>query len=127
MHKRWPVLYVGDQISTKIRSSYQNNVWAERPTQPWTPEDFQYVQLEKNLDFDYHIDLSDLLSDKSIIPERGQWIYEYDQQAYRTKYGRFPMGPPPTSRSVIVHYLRRDKITTDEVLDRIQTNTVPDS
>lgn len=36
----------------------------------WRPEDFVHFILEKNLDFDYHIDIADLLSDKSIIPKK---------------------------------------------------------
>lgn len=37
------------------------------------------------------------------------------------------MGPTPTSKSVIVHYLKREKVTTEEVLSKIQANTIPDA
>jgi len=66
---------------------------------PWTPEDFQHVILEKNLDFDYHVDASELISDKSIIPSLDQWVYEYDRQAHRILHGRLSAGPPQTSKS----------------------------
>ncbi|AWI42881.1 RNA-dependent RNA polymerase [Formica exsecta virus 4] len=124
-HKRWPVVRLGMNVPYKIKRDYVNNQWSERPTVPWKSEEFEHVHLEKNLDFDYHIDMTDLLSDKSIIPSREQWIHEYDKQAHRTQWGRFPTGPPPTSKSVVVHYLKQDRITVKEVIDKLQDGNLP--
>ncbi|AYW51538.1 L polymerase RdRp [Formica fusca virus 1] len=124
-HKRWPVVRMSIYTPYKIRRDYLNNQWSEKPSTPWRPEEFEHVFMEKNLDFDYHIDMTDLLSDKSIIPSREQWIHEFDKQAHRTIWGRFPSGPPPTSKSVVVHYLKQDKITVKEVIDKLQTGNLP--
>lgn len=100
-------------------------MWDETPSNPWRPEDFEHVKLVKNLDFDYHVNLTDLLSDKSIIPELHQWIHEYDKQAHRTMYGVFPKGSPPTSKSAVVHYLSKERITVKEVIDSLQDMHIP--
>lgn len=123
-HKRWPVVRLSSATPIKIKRDYLNNQWSEKPVAPWHSEEFEHVFLEKNLDFDYHVDMTDLLSDKSIIPSRQQWIHEYDKQAYRTKWGRFPQGPPPTSKSVVVHYLKQDRITVKEIIDKLQTGVL---
>lgn len=104
---RWPVLHIGSLTPSKITYNYKNNIWEESPVSPWRAEDFQHIYFEKSLDFDYHVDIADLLSDKSIIPGLTHWIHEYDRQAHRTLYGRFPTGPPPESKSVIIHYLKK--------------------
>lgn len=124
-HKRWPIVRMTSQTPYKIKKDYLNNQWSEKPFLPWHPEEFEHIHLEKNLDFDYHIDMTDLLSDKSIIPSREQWIHEYDKQAHRTKWGRFPQGPAPTSKSVVVHYLKQDRITVKEVIDKLQAGNLP--
>lgn len=49
-----------------------------------------------------YVDPSDLLSDKSIVPTRKHWVYEFDKQAHRTLYGHFPTTPPFLSKSVII-------------------------
>lgn len=126
-HIRWPIVKMDKRASNKIKRNYQNNLWDETPTNPWRPEDFAYIYLQKNLDFDYHVDLTDLLSDKSIIPSLDQWVHEYDKQAHRTLHGRFPTGPPPTSKSAVVHYLSKESITVKEVIDQLQEQSIPQS
>ncbi|QPB73978.1 RdRp [Hymenopteran orino-related virus OKIAV85] len=125
--KRWPLATLETSTPQKVVYCYRNNLWTETADNPWKPEDFQHVILQKNLDFDYHVDIADLLADKSIIPSKEQWIHEYDKQAHRTKYGYFPRGPPPTSKSVIVTYLQKESITVQEVIDQLQKGDIPAS
>lgn len=98
-HKRWPVVTVELEAPYKIRKNYLNNLWDERATASWCPENFQHIVLDKNLDFDYHVDISDLLSDKSIIPERAQWIHKYDHRtrptAHYTEHSHRDLLPHP--------------------------------
>jgi len=56
----------------KIRLNYINNIWEKTPSKPWISKDFDHVTFQKNLDFDYHIDITDLLANKSIIPGLSQ-------------------------------------------------------
>lgn len=124
-HKRWPIVEISRDAPYKIKRNYINNLWDETAAKPWIPEDFEFVVLSKNLDFDYHVDITDLLSDKSIIPSLDQWIYEYNKQAHRTKYGRFPTGPPPSSKSVVVHYLSQRHISVTDVMKQLATGFIP--
>lgn len=120
-HKRWPILHIDHRAPIKIAKNYINNTWNETSSNPWTPEDFEHITLRKNLDFDYHIDTSDLLSDKSIIPG----FIQYDKQAHRTNYEFFSRGLPPVSKSVIVHYLSQKSICIKDVIDQLQNGVVP--
>lgn len=124
--RRWPIIHIKAGTPDKIKKNYQNNLWDEKPSSPWTPEDFQNVLLDRNLDFDYHIDTSDLLSDKSIIPGKSQWIHEFDKQAHRTLHGFFPTGPSPTFKSAVIHYLQLENISVKDVLDILQSGNIPD-
>ncbi|QMP82162.1 RNA-dependent RNA polymerase [Hymenopteran orino-related virus OKIAV87] len=123
---KWPEVEVLPTAPNFIQHSYHNNLWTEKPDVPWRPEDFQDVRLRHTLTFDYHVDTSDLISDKSIIPARDQWIHEYDKQAHKTKYGYFPRGPPPTSKSVVIDYLERETIDVKSIIETISTRQVPD-
>jgi len=123
--RRWPSMTMTN-VPQKIKINYINNTWDEKPQAPWSPEDFSGMIFEKNLDFDYHIDTSDLLSDKAIIPEKAQWVHEYDKQAHRTHHGFFPRGPPPSSKSVVVHYLQQERICVKDVLDVLESGILPD-
>ncbi|UDL13960.1 MAG: RNA dependent RNA polymerase [Xiangshan Nyami-like virus] len=125
--KRWPVLSLQSGVPDKIVYCYKNNLWTETPTHPWRPEDFLRVVLDKNLDFDYHIDIADLLADKSIIPSREHWIHEYDKQAHRTQHGFFPRGPPPAPKSAIICYLQKERVTVKEVMDILESGSIPQS
>lgn len=69
-HRRWPRVKLGQQTPEKFRRNY--NTWEERPATPWLSEDFEYVTFEKNFDFYYHVNVADLLSDISIIPEKAR-------------------------------------------------------
>lgn len=101
------------------------NTWDEDARSPWVAEDFRFVRLLKNIDFNYHVDIADLLSDKSLISSRSQWIYEYDRQAHRSLYGYFPTGPAPTSKSAIITYLQKEQINVKEIIDTIQDGSLP--
>lgn len=53
-----------------------------------------------------------IISDKAIIPCRSEWIHEYDGKAFRTMHGRFPSGPSPSTKSVVIHYLTTEVFET---------------
>lgn len=118
-HKKWPNLtFVGD-TNPHIKACVLANEWGGRQTIKWDPEDLKNVKLEKNFEFDYHIDTIDIISDKAIIPQRSEWIHEYDSKAFRTLYGRFPVGPVPTTKSVVMHFLTTEIFDCKEILGLI--------
>lgn len=90
---RWPPLVFNREEVAHIRDNYRRGVWMESPTRPWMSWDFAGVRFQQTFEFNMYVDPSDLLSDKSLIPSRRHWVYEYDSQAHRTLYGTFLSRP----------------------------------
>lgn len=72
-----------------------------------------------------YVDFSDLLSDRSIIPTRRHWVYEYDNRAHRTLYGRFMTRPEFVSKSVIISYLSKEEMDVSSIINTVNTGQVP--
>ena len=66
-----------------------------------------------------YVDTSDLLSDKSIIPSRAHWVYEFDSQMHRTLYGRFSTRPQFAIKSVIISYLSKEEVDVSHIIQMI--------
>ncbi|CAG9763643.1 unnamed protein product [Ceutorhynchus assimilis] len=115
--RNWPPLSYSRHTSRRVIDNIKSNTWNEDPRYPWTSQEFQGIELKECLTFDMHVDVTDLLSDKSIIPSRSQWIHEYDKQVHRTLYGRFPTGPPSTTKSAVISYLEKEEVNVKEIID----------
>ncbi|KAJ8729047.1 hypothetical protein PYW07_006743 [Mythimna separata] len=63
--------------------------------------------------------------DKAIIPGRSEWIHEYDTKAFRTLHGYFPVGPPPSTKSVVMHGLTTEIFDRREILGLIDKDIIP--
>lgn len=124
-HKKWPNISLSPGSHPHIAACYNSNEWGETSTQRWSPDDFEGVTLLKNFEFNYHIDSIDIISDKAIIPRLSEWIYEYDSKAFRTLHGRFPVGPEPTTKSVVMHYLTTEVFDCKEILSLIDQGIIP--
>lgn len=111
-HKKWPNL-------TMTEMCYLANEWGETSTYKWDPDDFKGVILGKNFEFNFQLDTIDIISDKSIIPRRSEWIHEYDVKAFRTVRGKFPQGPPQTTKSVVMHYLTTEVYNITDIIFRL--------
>ncbi|CAH0730334.1 unnamed protein product, partial [Brenthis ino] len=108
-----------------ISACHQANEWGETATYKWDPEDFEGVSLLKTFEFNFYIDTIDIKSDKAIILRKNEWIHEYDGKAFRTKYGRFPVGPAPTTKSVVMHYLTTEIFNCREIIQLIDSGIIP--
>ena len=80
-HKKWHDVEQTGTIPNLIKKSVDCNKWFECESRPWDPLGFRHIKFKKNFEFDYHVDPSDLLTDKAIDPSLKHWIYEYDTQA----------------------------------------------
>lgn len=67
------------------------------------------------------------ISDKSIIPSRDHWVYEYDPQAHRTLYEHFMSRPPFASKSGIISYLSQERVDVSEIISTINNGGAPKS
>lgn len=122
---RWPPLLFTGEEAPHIKRSYTRGTWDETPREPWRSRDFQGVRFSQAFEFNMYVDPSDLLSDKSIIPTRRHWVYEYDNQAHRTLYGCFMTRPEFASKSVIISYLSKEEVDVSEIINQINTGRVP--
>ncbi|CAG5000839.1 unnamed protein product [Parnassius apollo] len=113
------------QLNPHIVSCILENEWGETTSLKWDPMDFQHVHLNKNFEFNYHVDTIDIIADKAVIPRWSEWIYEYDSKAFRTNHGRLPVGPPPSTKSVIIHFLVSESFDGKEIINLIDKGVIP--
>lgn len=121
---RWPPLTFNGGEAAHVRNAYKREVWSETRAAPWTSNDFVGVSFQKTFEFDMYVDPSDLLSDKSIIPSRRHWTYEFDSQAHRSLYRYFPTKPPFASKSVIISYLSQEEVCVQDIIARVNNGLV---
>lgn len=124
---RWPPLTFSGEEARHVRRSYTRESWDESPREPWRSSDFKGIRFGRTFEFNMYVDPSDLLSDRSIIPSRDHWVYEYDNQAHRTLYGRFMTRPEFASKSVIISYLSQEEVNVLGIIETINTGAVPRS
>ncbi|KAK9877807.1 hypothetical protein WA026_019487 [Henosepilachna vigintioctopunctata] len=116
--RTWPPVEYNDTTSTRVAKNISKDTWDECAKFPWLSKEFADIRLKQCLSFDMHIDISDLLADKSIIPCRSQWIHEYDKQVHRTMYGKFP--------SAVISYLEADEVSVEKIIKTIDSGFLPD-
>lgn len=122
---KWPTLILGEATAHHVRENYKRDTWGESTQHPWRAKDFEGVKFTHTFEFDFYVDPSDLLSDKSIIPSRDHWVYEYDNQVHRTLYGFFPRRPPFLSKSVIISYLSQEEVNVSDIIQMINQGLTP--
>lgn len=66
-HGHWPRVTLTEEVLPSIRRSVETNSWRETGAQGWSASDFEHVPLDKNLEYDYSIDTSDLLTDEQFV------------------------------------------------------------
>lgn len=124
-HKKWPNIEMSLDVDPVLRQCYLTNEWGESRTQKWDPQIFEHIEFKKTFEFNFHIDTIDIIADKAIIPRKEEWIYEYDSKTFRTLHGRFPTGPEPTTKSVVMHYLTTDIFSCEEIIRIIDNGIIP--
>ncbi|DAZ87903.1 TPA_asm: hypothetical protein [Girado virus 3] len=86
-------------------------------------QDFERITFDQTLIFDYCVDPTDLLSDKSIIQSLDQWIYEYKIHAYKSQYGRINL-PSRKTKRLLIKYLCDIKTDVREIIENISNNNI---
>ena len=90
----------------------------ESKDEPWPTSIFEHIQSDQTLDFDWYLDITDLLVDKAITPSLLSWTQEYNMSAYKVLHGRYNRQPRGESRLVMEH-LKRDAIDTRDIVRRV--------
>lgn len=123
-HGRWPRCIIPIQLgecalARAITSQYQvlHLYSPEYPLEHWAQ-----LQFEQEFEFDYHLDYTDLIDDKSLSVERDQLRTIYSSEALG-----YQPGQPRTSRRCVRELLRRETIDIKEICDIIQLGLTPDN
>ncbi|DAZ87892.1 TPA_asm: hypothetical protein [Girado virus 1] len=85
--------------------------------------EFEKLSFDQTLLFDYCIDPTDLLSDKSIIQSLDQWIYEYKIFVYKRKYSHVQL-PPRKTKRLLIKYLSDEKTNIKAIIDDISNGKI---
>ncbi|DBA13183.1 TPA_asm: L polymerase [little skate bornavirus] len=85
-HAKWPPVKFLSHVRKNVLRAHSTSEWMEPRT--WTYSDFSAVELQRqDFVFDMDPDLSDIITDKSIIENKRKWTYEFNRAAYRSKHG----------------------------------------
>ena len=95
--RKWPNIRIitHANMPANMIESIREGGWYEGDDY-WEPSLFQHIEILKTLEFNWHPDATDLLSDKSIALPLDSWQGEYNTVYHKLRYGWFP--PPPRDR-----------------------------
>ena len=111
-HGVWPPLTGG---SKKVQAHQRENSWPGGQDK-FRQKDFNSVVMGKMSEFDFKVDTSELLKDKSCCPEMSKWTTEYDTRYYKEKYGVNPPKVKGSQNRVILEYLDREEVNCEELI-----------
>lgn len=121
-HNRWPACDTKDLdpgsalhrlASTNDRniSDYDNKI---------TIQEWANLKIKSELEFDYHIDYTDLLNDKAISP-----LATENGRTYNNKMSGVNSKPLSTSRRVLSEIMMRRHLDLREICDMIEKRAIP--
>lgn len=124
-HRKWPSLTKFSDIHVTIARSIESGTWLTRtelrnlPLSSWLG-----IRLEKNFDYDYSLDVTELLKDSSLAPPRKLWFTAYDPCAFKILHNQ---DKPKTGHKyesrVIIRYLKgRPNELRDKIEDQMNYN-----
>ena len=73
------------------------------------------------LNFDYKVDTSELLKDKSCCPWLSKWSTEFDRRYYKVRHGSNPPKLEGSQKRVILKYLNLEEVDCESIIRRFVT------
>ena len=73
------------------------------------------------LNFDYKVDTSELLKDKSCCPGLSKWSTEFDRRYYKVRHGSNPPKLEGSQKRVILKYLNLEEVDCESIIRRFVT------
>ncbi|KAG0693960.1 hypothetical protein GWK47_027315 [Chionoecetes opilio] len=116
--RTWLKTTVIGPLNAVVAQARSNGTWGELSGE-WGPDMFRNIRLDENLDFDWHLDTTDLLSDKSIAPPLSSWAQEFDTRYSWLRYGDMPYKGPPAQKRLIIKHLITPVVDTRESIMRL--------
>jgi hypothetical protein len=126
---RWPAHRCSANCHPIIATHSLQGSWPSgEDMRALNPRDWQYIELMKELEYDYTPDVVDLLSDKACAPSRSKWPQTFDTCGFRLFHnvGRPPFGDRDETR-VLIRYLQGSEDEVREVIQEVNSfNMNPD-
>uniref|UniRef100_A0AB38ZJM8 RNA-directed RNA polymerase L n=1 Tax=Crocidura lasiura lispivirus 2 TaxID=3139472 RepID=A0AB38ZJM8_9MONO len=122
-HGRWPRICTLSMNKSSLRRAIDGNMThINLLSSSYSIHDWSLVQFEKEFDFDYYPDFTELCDDKAISVYRDEVhkIFSPDVLGYDP-------GKPTTSRRVLLEMLRQPSIDIKKICDNIMKRDVPDN
>ncbi|APG78642.1 RNA-dependent RNA polymerase [Beihai rhabdo-like virus 4] len=118
----YPDLAVVGDVPDELSDAIVRNEWTERGFEGWPADWFEGIILKKTLDFDYLDEESNILSDKSIIPDLEAWIHEYDRNAMKLMNPHLKNHDYPKRQTnrLLVEYLTKPHTSVRSTIEIIE-------
>ncbi len=122
--RRWPEVVVLQEAPAYLHYSVEHQRWDERQIQY---ADFKHIIFKKNFSLPENVEILNILSDKAISCGLKTWSSLYNANAYKVFYGksRPPVSTKTTTGRLILDFLSTDEYKLSDVLNKIETGTVP--
>lgn len=125
---KWPECDVS-KCPHEIVKNHHLSSWNENPNLTWPISYFDNLVFKKTFDFDYHPDISELLSDTSICGGLSQWHYEIPYHWVHEVQHGYPMNrrlPRTNPSKVILDFMKRKYIDLKTIIDLIDNQDIPE-
>jgi hypothetical protein len=86
----------------------------------YTLEDWGFIRYDKEFEFDYHVDYTELMDDKALSPLRSEM-----RTAFNPDRLGYPPGRASTSRRVLEEVLNRETINVRRICELVQLRLIP--
>nr|WPV74308.1 MAG: RNA-dependent RNA polymerase [Drosophila Inveresk nyamivirus] len=117
-HNKWPGHHVLSDAPEILKRCSKAGKWDGRNLSPWM---FKYMFFDKTFEFNYHVDMLDLLSDKSICADIDQLTREINTQAHWNKYGHGVRHiGTQRSKRLLVEVLQMKEISIRSIINHLE-------
>ena len=116
---------LGPDVPGSIRESVKSGNWSEGRTR-WSGSDFDNIQIDQCIDYDWFPGPTELLADKAINGGRGSWMAEFDGRMHMVLYKH--KGPPMSKRErrLIVDFMLRPEVEAKRIFYSVLRRENPD-
>ncbi|UHM27674.1 MAG: RNA-dependent RNA polymerase [Fushun monolepta lauta xinmovirus 1] len=121
-HHHWPAIEWVSPPHPLIMKAYQDNRFlSPSETKMVDLSEWDSIKFKQNFDFDYSLDTSELLSDKSCSPPLSYWTQKYDPCGFRIHHQQYKPRLPPQETRVMLRYLKGYPGEVKEVIDEVES------
>lgn len=123
-HETWPLIDFRFTPNPHIALAHLQNRWLnETELERTNLLDWNVIEFKQTFNFDYGIDTTELLSDKSCAPELKNWTQLYDACGFKVLWDQSKPYGDISERRVILRYCRGRPGETEEIINEVNQQT----